>query len=129
MIQATTLETVPQVLNILMDKILELSQEIRNISNKSHQDQKTIMYLEDTAELIGKSTSTLYKLASAGKIPAYKRGKKWYFVKEEVLNWLLSMPRHSIYANNNGSSTEVRISKVEELIRPKRGRKPQRIEL
>lgn len=34
------------------------------------------------------STSSIYKMAQAGKIPAYKVGKQWRFKKEAIDRWV-----------------------------------------
>jgi len=34
------------------------------------------------------STSSIYKMAQTGKIPAYKVGRQWRFKKEEIDAWV-----------------------------------------
>jgi len=34
------------------------------------------------------STSSIYKMAQVGKIPAYKVGRQWRFKKEEIDRWV-----------------------------------------
>ena len=53
-------------------------------------NQKTVLSFEETAVYTGLSKSHLYKLTSTGGIPCYKpTGKKLYFNKEELDEWLL----------------------------------------
>ena len=52
--------------------------------------QKTVLNFDEVAEYTGLSKSHLYKLTSTGGIPCYKpTGKRIYFDKEEIDNWLL----------------------------------------
>jgi len=44
--------------------------------------------LEQIAEYLQMSTSSIYKMAQAGKIPAYKVGRQWRFKKEEIDRWI-----------------------------------------
>ncbi len=52
--------------------------------------QKTVLSFDETAVYTGLSKSHLYKLTSTGGIPCYKpTGKKLYFDKEELDEWML----------------------------------------
>lgn len=44
--------------------------------------------LEQIAEYLQMGTSSIYKLAQAGKIPSYKVGRQWRFKKEEIDSWV-----------------------------------------
>ena len=55
-------------------------------SNKGINDE--ILTLEEAGRLLKLSRSTLYGLAQRKKIPAYKIGKSWRFVKAFLMKWL-----------------------------------------
>ena len=44
--------------------------------------------LEQIAEYLQMSTSSIYKMVQAGKIPAYKVGRQWRFKKKEIDRWV-----------------------------------------
>jgi len=44
--------------------------------------------LEQIAQYLQMSTSSIYKMAQVGKIPAYKVGRQWRFKKEEIDKWV-----------------------------------------
>jgi excisionase family DNA binding protein len=44
--------------------------------------------LEQIAEYLQMSTSSIYKMSQAGKIPAYKVGRQWRFNREEIDKWV-----------------------------------------
>ena len=48
----------------------------------------TVMTIDDLAEYLKLSKSTLYKLCQAGKIPGQKVGRHWRFRKETIDKWL-----------------------------------------
>lgn len=44
--------------------------------------------LEQIAEYLQMSTSSIYKMAQKSKIPAYKVGRQWRFKKEAIDQWV-----------------------------------------
>ncbi len=57
--------------------------------------------LEQIAEYLQMSTSSIYKLAQAGKIPAYKVGRQWRFKKEEIDKWVINKSLKEFRGNHN----------------------------
>ena len=52
--------------------------------------QKTVLNFDEASVYTGLSKSHLYKLTSTGGVPCYKpTGKKLYFDKEELDEWML----------------------------------------
>lgn len=47
-----------------------------------------ILTIEQLAEYLKVSRSTLYKLAQGGKLPGQKVGKRWRFHKKAIDRWL-----------------------------------------
>ena len=47
-----------------------------------------IMTMDDLAEYLKISKSTLYKLATEDKLPGQKIGKRWRFHKDAVDEWV-----------------------------------------
>ena len=59
----------------------------------SRAPDKEVLTVADVARLTGYSISTVYKLTSERKIPFHKpehKGRKLYFNREEILDWLQS---------------------------------------
>ncbi|MCD6194337.1 MAG: helix-turn-helix domain-containing protein [Candidatus Aminicenantes bacterium] len=59
-------------------------------SNKRYRDvtMDKWLTLEQIAEYLQMSTSSIYKMSKKGKIPAYKVGRQWRFKKEEIDRWI-----------------------------------------
>lgn len=51
-----------------------------------------IMNIEQLAEYLDISRSTLYKLAQDGKLPGQKVGRRWRFHKDAIDEWLKQRP-------------------------------------
>jgi len=47
-----------------------------------------VLTIDELAEYLKVSKSTLYKLAQEGKVPGQKVGKHWRFSKDAVDTWL-----------------------------------------
>jgi excisionase family DNA binding protein len=57
--------------------------------------------LEQIAEYLQMSTSSIYKIAQAGKIPAYKVGRQWRFKKEEIDRWVTNKKSNKFKRSEN----------------------------
>lgn len=74
------------------DKITRSRWEV--ILENKHTD--AVMTIEELAEYLKISTSTLYKYAQQGRIPAVKLGKHWRFSKLAIDQFLENNPYASI---------------------------------
>lgn len=54
-----------------------------------------VMSIEELAEYLKISQSTLYKLAQKGILPGQKVGRRWRFHKGAIDNWLSQHPEHA----------------------------------
>jgi len=54
-----------------------------------------IMTMDELAEYLKISKSTLYKLAQDNKLPGQKIGKRWRFHKDAVDEWMKVTPNRS----------------------------------
>jgi excisionase family DNA binding protein len=82
----------------LFQKILE----IEALLKKQYVLSKEILTLDEGAEYLNLSKSALYKITSKKEIPFYNPGgKKIYFKKSELENWVLSSKSNSIAELDN----------------------------
>jgi excisionase family DNA binding protein len=51
-------------------------------------DRGTVFTIDDLAQYLKISKSTLYKLAQVGTVPGQKVGKHWRFHKDAIDQWL-----------------------------------------
>lgn len=54
-----------------------------------------IMTMDELAEYLKISKSTLYKLAVENKLPGQKIGKRWRFHRGAIDDWLRQLPRQN----------------------------------
>jgi len=54
-----------------------------------------VMSIDELAEYLKISRSTLYRLAQRGGLPGQKVGRRWRFHKGAIDDWLRRHPEHS----------------------------------
>ncbi|NYH99336.1 helix-turn-helix domain-containing protein [Cupriavidus plantarum] len=54
----------------------------------SSADEEEILTLRQVAEFLKVTDRTIYRLAAAKKIPAFKVGGTWRFSKAEITEWI-----------------------------------------
>lgn len=85
-----------QAIELLMHDVTEIKVNMEAILSRDSSSDTELpaqlshepIDIEDVCKLTRKKRSTLYKMCSRGDIPCYKHGKKLYFFKDEVINWI-----------------------------------------
>lgn len=73
-----------------MDDIVKRLDKIERLLESQNLVRKSILNFNETCQYLELSQSHLYKLTSTGAVPHYKpNGKKIYFKREELDDWLL----------------------------------------
>lgn len=73
-----------------MDEIVKRLDKIERLLESQNLVRKSILNFSETCQYLELSQSHLYKLTSTGAVPHYKpNGKKIYFKREELDEWLL----------------------------------------
>ena len=50
--------------------------------------EKTVLTIKDVAQYLDVHTTTIYKYAQQGKIPAFKIGSDWRFHRKFIDQWI-----------------------------------------
>jgi excisionase family DNA binding protein len=59
-----------------------------NKATESEDEEERLLNVREAARYLGDAVATLYGRTSKNEIPFYKRGKKVYFKKSELLAWI-----------------------------------------
>ena len=71
--------------------------EIETLLKRQYVLNKEILTLDEVADYLNLSKSALYKMTSKKEVPFYNPGgKKIYFKKTEIENWILTSKSNSI---------------------------------
>lgn len=104
-------DNLPEAVGYLISKIEVLEQKIDAMAPISKQsDSKTTIDIDAAVEIIQKAKSTIYTMVRLGRIPAYKKGKKLYFIEEELKQWLIDSP--TICTKNRHNESKESIMKL-----------------
>lgn len=77
-------------LQIMFDRNAEKIISALNEQRKSEPETDCLLTIQQVAELLFLSVSTIYGLVSRSEISCMKKGKRLYFSKYETLNWIKS---------------------------------------
>ena len=89
--------------------IIKQLDRIEKLLKEQQAMQKNVLNFNEACTYLELSQSHLYKLTSTGAVPHYKpNGKKIYFDREELDNWLLR--------NRNNSKEEIEQQAADYLI-------------
>jgi excisionase family DNA binding protein len=82
----TTIEIIIERLDKIEKMLLEISKN--NVSESQVSNSDEIMTLDQLAEYLSIARQTIYGKCSAKEIPCFKTGKRVYFMKSEINEWL-----------------------------------------
>ncbi len=79
-------EDIPYNIMEIKNEMSEIKDMIKNLN--TNVIKPNILCVQGAAEYLGLSTSTIYTKVSKREIPFRKRGKKLYFLEEELENFI-----------------------------------------
>ena len=95
-----TFEQLPEAITLLLKKVDNLEKLLSGESATSLIAAKQMLKTEEAASFLSISLSKLYKMSAKRELPLYKPGgKKVYFKREDLLEWLSTnrcMSNHEI---------------------------------
>lgn len=83
-----TFDTLPEVVLELKQSIEELKALLLITQGTSTNDLDDPLTIQQASQIINLSVSTIYSLVQKSKIPYAKKGKKLYFSKAELTEWI-----------------------------------------
>ena len=93
-----------------MEQLMRKLEEIEKLILDQNLLQKKVLNMEEASKYLGLSVSHLYKLTSSDSIPYYKpNGKKLYFNREELDQWLLR--------NRNTTNVEIEVMAADYIMK------------
>ncbi|MBR09479.1 MAG: DNA-binding protein [Rickettsiales bacterium] len=71
-----------------LDKIESLLEKLQSDEIAVKNKEEKFLSPQEAADFLGDALATLYGRTSKNEIPFYKRGKKLYFKKSELIEWI-----------------------------------------
>jgi excisionase family DNA binding protein len=72
---------------IILEKLNSIEKAIDKLNTQPNSDD-VFMNIEQVASFVGLSKATIYGLTHERSIPHFKTGKRLYFKKSEIVNWI-----------------------------------------
>ncbi len=86
-----TFEDLPNILGTLSLRVENIERLLKEIKNKpSEPENADLMTIIEASKLIKLSVPTLYSKVCRNEIPVHKQGKRLYFLRSELLDWIKS---------------------------------------
>jgi excisionase family DNA binding protein len=82
------LENLPKAVLHLTNLVVDLSELIKSQRTYSEPESEIPIDAQETADFLGVTLSTVYILNQKRKIPSCKRGKRLYFFKKDLIEWV-----------------------------------------
>ncbi|WP_431164729.1 helix-turn-helix domain-containing protein [Tenacibaculum halocynthiae] len=81
-------DKLPQAVAKLLNEVKSIKSLVVESQRIQLKEEKIPIGIDEACKLIGKAKPTVYTLVRKRIIPSYKNGKKLYFFKEELLEWI-----------------------------------------
>lgn len=101
-----TFEQLPKAVAELHDKVDAVFDYIKSRDSPQTPTRPDIMYVEQCAQYLGKTVSTIYTMCSKGTIPHHKGGNKLYFFTSELVEWLKDSTDNKTNSNTNNKQND-----------------------
>lgn len=105
--ETLTLEKLPQAVSELFTKLDNIERLIESQNNQPEADQ--LLTIQQAGELIKLTPPTIYGLVSKNEIPFSKKGKRLYFSKVDLINWIKEGRNKTIAEISNEANTYVKM--------------------
>ena len=93
-----TFEQLPKAVTQIQSELISIKRILLDKSTEQAQpttDQ--LLTISQVAEFLSLSVPTIYGLVSRSAIPCMKKGKRLYFSKDEVSDWIKTGKKKTIY--------------------------------
>lgn len=85
--ETITFDKLPQAITYLTEQVTELKEMVSALQPMPS-EKHVLIEIDEACTIIRKAKPTVYALVRKGILPAYKKGKKLYFYKDELLTWI-----------------------------------------
>lgn len=107
-------EQLPQAVALLFHKLDSIERLLLEKSNEPQPDADQLLTIQQAGELLNLSVPTLYGHVQRAAIPVCKKGKRLYFSKQELTEWIRQGRKKTI--------SEIGSEADNYLLRQKKGR-------
>ena len=85
-----TFDQLPEAVSQLFEKLNNIETLLISHNTENAQITEQVLTIKQAGELLSLSVPTIYGLVQRAQIPVSKRGKRLYFSKQELTDWIKS---------------------------------------
>lgn len=100
-----TFDQLPEAIVTLYDKLLSIEKMIADLKIGNNLPEQDLLNIQQASELVTLAVPTLYSKVSLKEIPFCKKGKRLYFSKSELLDWINSGRKETAFEIIKGVET------------------------
>ncbi|MFC4213418.1 helix-turn-helix domain-containing protein [Pedobacter lithocola] len=100
-----TFDQLPDAVVTLYEKLLSIEKMLTDLKISNNPSEKDLLNIQQASELITLAVPTLYSKVSLKEIPYIKKGKRLYFSRLELLEWINSGKKETNSEIVNGVET------------------------
>ena len=86
--ETLTFEHLPKAVSSLSQEVGEIKRLLLEKSNITQPEPEQLLTIQQAGKILNLSVPTLYGYVHRAEIPVCKRGKRLYFSKQELLQWV-----------------------------------------
>ncbi|MET3029149.1 helix-turn-helix domain-containing protein [Flavobacterium sp. UW10123] len=83
-------EDLPDILGALSLRIENIERILKNNAKEEKEIDDNLLTIQDASKLLKLSVATIYSKVCRNELPVSKKGKRLYFLKSELLDWIKS---------------------------------------
>lgn len=83
-----TFEDLPIAVSELADKLKQIEELLLSQKNQPQVEEDKLLTIKETSQLLSLTVPTVYGLVQRREIPVCKKGKRLYFSRTEVIDWI-----------------------------------------
>ncbi len=98
-------DNLPQAVAHLVNELETIKSLVEKSQRPQVKEQRIPIGIDEACKLIGKAKPTVYTLVRKRILPSYKSGKKLYFFRDELLEWIENGRRKTMAEINDDSQS------------------------
>ncbi|QXP69208.1 helix-turn-helix domain-containing protein [Polaribacter sp. R2A056_3_33] len=98
-------DNLPQAVAHLVNELETIKSLVEKNQRPQVKEQRIPIGIDEACKLIGKAKPTVYTLVRKRILPSYKNGKKLYFFRDELLEWIENGRRKTLQEINDDSQS------------------------
>ena len=98
-------DNLPQAVAHLVNEIKIIKCLVEKTPPSEVKEPRIAIGIDEACKVVDKAKSTVYTLSRKRILPSYKKGKKLYFFKDELLEWIENGRRKTMEEINDDSQS------------------------